>query len=276
MPALFTIGRFSRLVRLSVRSLRRYDALGLLRPAHVDPATGYRRYTLEQVRDAEAIRLLRELGVPLAVVGEILGDLGDRGAVGARLEAHLARLEAEIEAQRERVRRLQAVMTQDDPFPTQPVIEQRQSPQPVASIRFRTSHRSVDTDVAEAFASLAALLADAGVTPAGDPLLVLHAVIDETTDGDLEVAIPVRGPDLDRPEIPGRTLPGAHVIQTRHRGPIEEIAAAYHVLGAWSAVHDLQAAGPPREIFRSDPTKAGPSGLEVDVLWPVRHTRRKA
>ncbi len=276
MTALFTIGRFSRLVRLSVRSLRRYDALGLLRPTYVDPATGYRRYTLEQVRDAETIRLLRELGVPLAVVGEILGDRADREAVLARLETHLARLEADMQVQRERVRRLQTLVTQDDPFPAQLVIEQRLSPQPVAAIRFRTSHRSVDSDVAEAFGSLAALLADADVTPAADPMLVLHAVIDEATDGDLEVAIPVRGPDLDLVEIRGRTLPGVHVIQTRHRGPIGEIAAAYHVLGAWSAAHGLQPAGPPREIFRNDPTAAGPSGLEVDVLWPVRRTRSHA
>jgi effector-binding domain-containing protein len=107
-------------------------------------------------------------------------------------------------------------------------------------------------------------------------MLVLHAVIDETTDGDLEVAIPVARPAMDLPGIPGRTLPGVQAIETRHRGPIAEVADAYHVLGAWSAAHGLQAAGPPREIFRNDPTVAGPSGLEVDVLWPVRRTRTQA
>jgi hypothetical protein len=42
---MFTIGDFARHGRGSVRMLRHYDATGLLRPARVDPATGYRYYT---------------------------------------------------------------------------------------------------------------------------------------------------------------------------------------------------------------------------------------
>jgi MerR family regulatory protein len=41
---MFSIGEFARLGAVSVRTLRLYDEMGLLRPARVDPATGYRAY----------------------------------------------------------------------------------------------------------------------------------------------------------------------------------------------------------------------------------------
>jgi DNA-binding transcriptional MerR regulator len=66
------IGRFSRLTGLTVKALRHYDELGLLRPASVDPDTGYRFYGSDQVRRAEAIRTLRRLEVPLDDISTLL------------------------------------------------------------------------------------------------------------------------------------------------------------------------------------------------------------
>ncbi|MFD0684136.1 MerR family DNA-binding transcriptional regulator [Actinomadura fibrosa] len=66
---LLPIGRFARLCRLSVKQLRHYDDLGLLVPARVDPASGYRYYRPAQARDALSIGLLRSLDVPLPMVG---------------------------------------------------------------------------------------------------------------------------------------------------------------------------------------------------------------
>jgi DNA-binding transcriptional MerR regulator len=67
------IGRFARLTGLTVKALRHYDDLGLLKPAHVDPDTGYRTYEAEQVERAETIRRLRQLEVPLEDIARLLG-----------------------------------------------------------------------------------------------------------------------------------------------------------------------------------------------------------
>jgi DNA-binding transcriptional MerR regulator len=69
---LMTIGRFSRLTGLTVKALRHYDELGLLRPAEVDPATGYRSYSPAQVGRAEWIRTLRRLEIPLDDISTLL------------------------------------------------------------------------------------------------------------------------------------------------------------------------------------------------------------
>ncbi|HEY1367088.1 MAG TPA: helix-turn-helix domain-containing protein [Gaiellaceae bacterium] len=69
---LLPIGRFARLTGLTVKALRHYDEVGLLRPAAVDPETGYRSYSPGQARRAEAIRRLRRLEVPLDDVSVLL------------------------------------------------------------------------------------------------------------------------------------------------------------------------------------------------------------
>ena len=66
------IGGLARLSRLSLKALRRYDAEGLLVPAWVDPDSGYRYYSAEQVRTATTIALLRSLDVPLSTIREVL------------------------------------------------------------------------------------------------------------------------------------------------------------------------------------------------------------
>jgi len=69
---LMPIGRFARQTGLSVKALRHYDEVGLLRPAAVDPGTGYRSYSAAQVEPAETIRLLRRLEVPLDDISTLL------------------------------------------------------------------------------------------------------------------------------------------------------------------------------------------------------------
>jgi DNA-binding transcriptional MerR regulator len=88
---LLVIGRFARLTGLSVGALRHYDELDLLRPAYVDPATGYRSYRREQLATAQAIARLRDLELPLDAIRAYLAadDPADQRRV---LAAHRDRL----------------------------------------------------------------------------------------------------------------------------------------------------------------------------------------
>jgi DNA-binding transcriptional MerR regulator/effector-binding domain-containing protein len=72
---MFTIGEFARLGDISIRMLRHYDETGLLAPARVDPVTGYRGYTIAQLRDLNRIVALRGLGFSLAEVRQLLSGL---------------------------------------------------------------------------------------------------------------------------------------------------------------------------------------------------------
>ena len=69
---MFKIGEFSRIARVSARLLRFYDEIGLLTPAHADPQTGYRYYTVTQLAHLNRILVLKDLGFDLEQVREIL------------------------------------------------------------------------------------------------------------------------------------------------------------------------------------------------------------
>src|SRR5918992_833862 len=69
---LLSIGRFARLAGLTVRAVRHYGELGLLDPAYVDEDSGYRYFTPKQLADAEAIKRLRSLQLPLHELKRII------------------------------------------------------------------------------------------------------------------------------------------------------------------------------------------------------------
>ncbi|WP_079061524.1 MerR family transcriptional regulator [Streptomyces griseoruber] len=97
---LLTIGAFAKACRLSPKALRLYDELELLRPARVDPDTGYRYYTAGQLEQARLVAWLRRLGMPLARIREVCA-LGDPAAAAREIRAYWARVEAETAVRRD-------------------------------------------------------------------------------------------------------------------------------------------------------------------------------
>lgn len=96
---LLTIGAFSNVSRLTPKALRLYDELDLLRPAHVDPDTGYRYYAPGQLERARLVAWLRRLGMPLARIRAVCGL--ERAAAAREIRAYWAGVEAETAARRD-------------------------------------------------------------------------------------------------------------------------------------------------------------------------------
>ncbi|WP_406447433.1 MerR family transcriptional regulator [Streptomyces sp. NBC_01613] len=96
---MLTIGAFARACRLSPKALRLYDELELLRPARVDPHTGYRYYAVEQLEQARLVAWLRRLGMPLARIREVCAL--EPAAAAAEIRAYWAEVEAETAARRD-------------------------------------------------------------------------------------------------------------------------------------------------------------------------------
>ncbi|HEY8373957.1 MAG TPA: MerR family transcriptional regulator [Pseudonocardiaceae bacterium] len=93
-----TIGMFSRASRLSPKALRLYDELGLLRPARVDPVSGYRFYHPDQLERARLVAWLRRLGMPLARIRQVC-EL-EPSAVGRAVAEYWSQVEADVAARR--------------------------------------------------------------------------------------------------------------------------------------------------------------------------------
>lgn len=95
MPSSLAIGDFSRATHLTVKTLRHYHETGLLEPAQIDPQTGYRRYTTEQIPIAQIIRRFRDLDMPLNEIQAVLTapDVQTRNDL---IAGHLKRLEGDL------------------------------------------------------------------------------------------------------------------------------------------------------------------------------------
>ena len=95
---MFSIGDFARSGRVSVRMLRHYDAIGLLRPASVDPLTGYRFYAVEQLTRLNRVVALKDLGFTLDQVAIVVDDEIDVDELRGMLRLRRAELREQIAA----------------------------------------------------------------------------------------------------------------------------------------------------------------------------------
>ena len=110
------IGRFARLTGLSVGTLRHYDEVGLLSPASVDPASGYRRYRRGQAQRARQIRMLRWDDLPIEEIRQVIDD--PTGAVARDVLArHRRRLERRRDLLTARIRDADRVIEQGMTMP---------------------------------------------------------------------------------------------------------------------------------------------------------------
>src|SRR5580658_5301264 len=109
MSSTVSVGRFATITHLSVKTLRHYQQVGLLEPAEIDPSTGYRYYTLEQLPTAQLIRRLRDLRMPVADVRAVLvaGSPSERDTL---IAAHIDHLETELANTRAAVNSLRALL----------------------------------------------------------------------------------------------------------------------------------------------------------------------
>jgi DNA-binding transcriptional MerR regulator len=266
LDGLMSIGMFAETTRLSVKTLRRYDAMGLLEPAAVDPDTGYRYYAPDQTARGEAIRSLRSLDMPLADISVALDSRPERRR--EVLLAHRERLEQAMTEQRRRLETFEAIVEGKTQLITYAIeITQTETIQ-FASVRSVANHDNVGQVIADGFARVVEALHRAGADANGPPFVIFHEVIDHETEGDIEMCIPVIG-NVTTASVPTGAIPGGQVATTTHRGPYEGLPGAYHALGDWIVGHGFETNGPPRETYLTEPGE-GDRDQITRVDWPVR------
>src|SRR5215211_1829435 len=230
---LLPIGRFAKATRLSVKALRHYDELGLLRPAWVDPSSGYRYYRPAQANQAEAIRILRSVDMPLEEIGAVLADGGGE-LVAGRLRRHRERLEARLAEHRRMLAFLERLLDREDIMPYEVTVKELPA-QPVAATRTTTDLGQIAAAIPTGVHAVLAELGRRGLEPAGPLQVVYHAdqVLDEDSVAPIEICFPVAAAFQGTGEIYGTELPGGPAAVTLHRGPYAEIGPAYHTVSGW-------------------------------------------
>ncbi|MBA3716900.1 MAG: MerR family transcriptional regulator [Actinobacteria bacterium] len=270
---LLSIGRFARTTGLSIRTLRRYDALGLLAPAHVDDDTGYRYYTLEQARDGEAIRRLRALDVPLDEVRALLHAPPE--ALREGLATHRARLEGQAVELRQTLEELSRLIAGEEQLvPEKEMIRfeigiQDLDEVKVLVIREHVHQDEMSTVVPNDIAEVHGYVQELGLGFHGPPICVCpFPNEDGTLDAEIGWPVPKEVPGRGRFEF--KELPATRALVMKHVGPFSALGSAYRLMAEVMEENGLTATGAPREMYVSDPEQVSdPNDYETLIAWPI-------
>jgi DNA-binding transcriptional MerR regulator len=268
---LLSIGRFSHLSGLTVKALRHYDEIGLLRPARVDDSSGYRYYALAQVREAEAIRRLRSLEMPLDEIGGLLG--ADERTVRERLAVHRARIEGRAVETRRILAELDRLIDGKEKLVPEAKdlfqfeLEIKDVPaRRVAFVRERAQQDELKKVIPAAIDRVAHAI---GMRHAGPPCC---RTSDPDADGYLDVETGWPVPDEVEPEPPVEVtmFGGSRALVLKHVGPMEGLSRSYRLMMEAIEAHGLVAASDPVEWYESNPQEVpDPKDYVTVIEWPI-------
>lgn len=239
----YSIGDFSTISRLGIKTLRYYHEVGLLVPSRIDTFSGYRYYDESCLARVRAIQQLKQLHFSLAEIREFLTP----GAADETLLQSMQKKLAEVEGQIEHYRRIHerlAVFVASQSLPVIYPGEVTEKDVPdllIASIRMRGRY-------SEQSAKLPVLMQAAAAAAVGAPFTLYHDDHSVEDDADMEICLPVKDGFGDE-HVVTRRLPGGHAVSILHRGPYEQIWVSYQAAVDYLNRHRLISTPPVREIY---------------------------
>jgi DNA-binding transcriptional MerR regulator/effector-binding domain-containing protein len=247
----FTIGEFSKVTGLTVKTLRFYHEQGLLVPTCVDEATGYRYYDHSKIEKARIITHLKGLDLSLDEIASIVASDADDGDLREVMERQKLSLETKIKRYREIVRSLNQFLVQEDDArklmarATFEVEEKQTDPILIAGVRMKGRY----ADCGPVFSRLCKNL---GRYLAGKPLMLFYDSEYRETDADIEPCVPVRNcQPVDGITI--RQLPGGRCVSLMHKGPYDQLGQSYAKILDYVRTKSYELQLPTREIYHKGP-----------------------
>ena len=248
---MFSIGEFSKITGLTVKTLRFYHEKCLLIPARVDAGSGYRHYNEQNIHTARVIIALRELDFSLEEIATILAQHTDDSDILEFLATHKRSLQARIQRDRDIVATIDRIVHNEQEARrnmTQTVYdieEKTLPPQLVAGIRMNCRYE----EIGDGFSQIGRKL---GRHISGKPLCLYYDQEYREEDADIEPCMPIRK-QVPADGISIRELPGGRCVALVHRGPYPQLGRSYERLLKYCAEHVYEIQSPTREVYLKGP-----------------------
>ena len=246
------IGDFSKLSRVSIRMLRHYDDLGLLKPAEIDTFTGYRYYREEQLFTVGRITALKDMGFALADIVRILGIYEDR----EQLDGFLAARQKEL-----------AEQAKETEYKLMLLDTARKRLRKEQNMSFDVTVKTIPERYAATVHMIIPKYADEGMAwgmmaeckeplvPA-DPCYAIAEFLDpeyKEQDVEIVVSMAVKGKYQDTEHVKFRTLPAVKVASCVIRGSYDQMGDAYATVVSWINENGYKICGPMFNIYHVGP-----------------------
>jgi DNA-binding transcriptional MerR regulator len=273
----FKIGEFSRLGQVTVKTLRYYDNTGLLKPAHVDRFTGYRYYLTEQLAQLNRILALKDLGLSLEQIAQLMDDSLTAEQMRGMLRLKCVELQERLRDEQARLARVEARLKQiemEGKMPKYEVIIKKVAAQKVVSIR---EIAPTVKSIGELFDEVVEAVARDGVKSMGPWIAIYHHEGYREHDLDLEVAVPVDSAFNDVITLAGdrrmtvRELPAAEMMASLlYQGDYGNIGEAYMAIGNLIGAQGYTCGTPCREIYLRAPGDVDdPAQYLTEIQFPA-------
>lgn len=274
---MLTVGEFSRLTHLPIKTLHHYHEVGVLMPVRVDPATGYRQYSPEQVPSAHLARRLREVRMPLDELRAVLAA-PEPVARDAGIAAYLDRLQQELTETAAAVTALRSLLTHEQAAGT--AIVYRDFPlQPALALFADVEREQIGPWCAEAYPRLMQSLGRLSAVPTGAGGALYGPGWFEDGGGRVTAFVPVEPGRKELPTkgVPDRvhltTVPAARMAVAVHAGSYGDLDLTYGVLGRHVLDRGIGIEGPLREYYLvSLGDTDDQNDLRTEVCWPIQST----
>ncbi len=271
VPKMLKIGEFSKLSRVSVRMLRHYDEIGLLRPAEIDRFTDYRYYREDQLPTVCRITALRDMGFSLADVTKILEIYDDRAKIESFFNVRQKELE---EALKDAHRKLMLLDTARERLRKDNIMDYNVTVRTIPE-RYAATVRTVIPQYDQegrVWGILCGETAGMSITPA-DPCLCGVTFLDgEYKEHDVEIEAwkTVRGKYPDTEHVKFRMLPEVTAASCVFKGGYELISEVYSAVISWINGNGYKFDGPMFNIYHVSPAETSdPREYVTEVCFPI-------
>jgi DNA-binding transcriptional MerR regulator len=248
---MFSIGDFSKITGLTVKTLRYYHEQGLLVPTEIDEQTGYRYYDRAKIETARIIAHLRSLDLSIDEVREVLQGAVEDADLRTVLERQKTLLESKIKHDREIVRIIQNFLIHEAEVErimaqaSFQVEEKTVNPVRIAGIRMKGRY----SDCGGAFARIGKRF---GRHIRGKPMLLHFDCEYREGDADFEACMPISGGNpVDG--ISTRDLAGGRCVSLLHLGPYDQLGRSYAKILDYVRSKGYEVAMPTREVYLKGP-----------------------
>ncbi len=270
---MFRIGEFSKVCQIPVSALRYYADIGLLTPARIDEATGYRYYSADQLPRLNRILALRDLGLSLDQIRQTLDESLSAEEMRGMLRLKQAEISQHVDNEQARLKRVAARLRQiekEGKMPEQEVVLKQTDAQYVLAIReIIPTPEHVGVLLGESYGAVM----QRGIQPSAPPIAIFHDGEFKPADMDVEIGLPVAANthtpiplDGDR-SLVLKELPAAAVASIIHQGPYDTLSASYTAIGQWIEANGYRITGASREVYLTDPDSE--SGPLTEIQFPV-------
>jgi DNA-binding transcriptional MerR regulator len=270
------IGDFSKLSRVSIKTLRYYDEMGLLKPVEVDRFTGYRYYEFDQLPRLYRILALKDLGFSLEEIGRLLVEDPSAEQMRGMLKLRQAEIRQRVEEEAgrlERVERWLRQIEQEDSMSKYDVVTKKIEAVKIASIRGVVP---TPPDQGSLWGELMGYLNQQKARMIGPPMAIYHDGEFKERDWDIEVCMPIVDEMTPDNHLKVYRLPGFETAAcVVHAGPFATIGEAYDAIAKWIDENSYHIVGPWRELNLRPPEPPGnqndPNTLN-EIQFPVEKT----